>query len=91
MASPWAELHSHEFYQNSAAPKMFTFAHNLSKTARRTPMKAAACYVLRMSSIYHFQLWNVALCGGGEKQGTHAETDILRALSYLWRSDQGSL
>jgi hypothetical protein len=22
-----------------------------------------------------------------EQQGTHAETDILRALSYLWRSD----
>jgi len=37
-----------------------------------------------------FQLRNVGLCHG-ENQGTHPETDIIRALYNLWCSDRGSL
>jgi hypothetical protein len=52
---------------------------------------AALANVLRMSNIEHFCSRGTVQLYRCENQGTHHETDILRALSYLWRSDQGSL
>jgi hypothetical protein len=54
-------------------------------------MKPAACNVFKMSSIEHISGLERCIMCGNEKQGTHEEADILRALSHLWRSDQGSL
>jgi hypothetical protein len=91
MASPGVELQLHTFYQNGGSPKMFILLIIVKKPLPNPNESFRLADVLKMSNIEHFPSCGTLHYVASENQGTHAETDIIRALYYLWCSDRESL
>lgn len=64
---------------------------NCQKTAADPNETCRLANVLKMSNIEHLSRCGTLHYAGCENQRTHPETDIIRALYYLWCRDRGSL